>query len=263
MELQSASDSAPNPVALFPLTESRIKIPAPQKSETICFYCKLPLSQCSNQDHWDKKLTTENLSDARGMAPKGGKNFISVSSVPGDEAFERIDAEEVRKEIGRVTPEGQNPNPEDRNLNSTRDLHWVEKDAWRGINELEERRIRHYIEKCPDIELALRWQATFPEYLRDILLAEWVEKRPGIKQAVLDFLAATEIAKYKTQTLDLECSKCGEHSQLTLTIYGNATLGVPRFTCADCLGRFTRDFTPRSRMRKWPSCKRQRQRSRR
>jgi hypothetical protein len=262
MDFQPVSDSAPNPVALFPLTE--IDIPGPIKSkETICFYCKLPLSQCSNQDHWDKKLTTENLSDARGMAPKGGKNFISVSSVPGDEAFERIEAKEVRKEIGRVTPTGQSPDPEDPNLKSTRDYSFIAKDAWRAVDALEENRIQHYIEKCPDIELALRWQATFPEYLRDVLFAKWLEKHPSEHQAALDFITSSAVVEYQNQTLDLECSRCREHSELTLTVFGNATLDAPRFTCADCLGRFTRDFTPRSRMRKWPSCKRQRQRSRR
>jgi len=247
MEVQSVSDSAPNPIALVPLTEPIIEPP-----ETICFYCKLPRSQCSNQTHWDKKLETEKLSANRGMSGPDGKNFVTIKE------FERIQAAEIKKEIGRVTPDGQSPDVEDASLNSSRDLHWIEKNAWRAVDELEEELIRHYIEKCPDPELAVRWLASFPEYLQGILLGEWV--RLALIPALHAFASAL-IAEYKTETLDLTCSKCGEHAKLTLKIFSNASILEPKFTCADCLGRFTREFTPRSKVRKWPSCRRQKRKA--
>src|ERR1700730_3668719 len=89
MELQPVSDSAPNLVALFPLTESGIEALALEKAEKICFYCKLPRSQCANRDHWNKKIETEKLNANRGMSAPDGKNFVTLSCVPGDEAFEK------------------------------------------------------------------------------------------------------------------------------------------------------------------------------
>ncbi len=254
MEIQPVLNSGPNVAGLFPSPEPQAPI---KPKEPICFYCKLPRSQCTNQDHWNKKLATDNLSVNRAQCAPDGKHFVTVSCVPGDEAFERIQGTEIEKEIGRVTPEGQSPDPEDSNLHSTLDLRWLEKEAWQAADRLEQAFVLTYIRNCPDVELAIRWSFAFPEYMQGMLLAQWSANHPAEVKSFYDAVKLAGIIK--EEALEVECLKCGRHSELRLEVFGNAILlAPPTFVCADCLGRFKKDFEPRSKLRKWPRCRRAR-----
>ena len=242
MEIQPVPDSTPNPVVLLPFRKSGTK--TAERKEEICFYCKRPLSQCENPEHWNKKLGTEGLDIGRGMSIRGEQNFVLVDSTPAAmEDFEKVifhsdtgtESGGDEGKDGLVRPKGAGPDPES-DIARTPDYCWIEKASWKKAEELEEKFVRDFIEKCPKLPLALSWLHSFPEQFQRIILTDWIERHLVNGAAVAAALAENIQHRIKI-TITLECS-CGVCVERTLPIPEGLEVGesVP-FHCADCLGR--------------------------
>lgn len=183
MNLETILPGSPLPLQL-PAPKVKTTHASKTPQETICFYCKRPLSQCEIPEHWNKKLGTEGLDMGRGMSIRGERNFVLVDSTPAAmEDFERAvfradtgtESGGDEGKDGLVRPKGASPDPES-DIARTPDYCWIEKTAWKTVGELEEKFVRDFIEKCPDLQLALSWLHSFPEQFQEMILADWIER---------------------------------------------------------------------------------------
>jgi hypothetical protein len=239
----------------------------PDRAENRCFYCRLPLSQCKNQEHWNKLLKSRGQDFNRGMSIDN-QNLIYTNEFQA--AFDKKDSDreaDPEDRSGHKTPTGAGP---DTAIHPVAEWFFgsqVKKEVAKNDCKYWEYRLKKKtaanacvffsagqdwaILKFHEFEIISakiqstiqEWLPGFPEYMQNVLTQDWQERgwlHPSDTPA-------SYRGQSSDQTITVEC-RCGTTEQRAIKSFqeSNPALSVP-FSCIACSGLLIGDFHYRQR----------------